>query len=110
MLWPLAADDSGEGLRTPRKGLWHSVVSPMESKESVTGEGGGQTSHCGEGTTVTGVLGHLLSRSSVTAEISAPGLSQSLEDTTSLKLRQTLPPALRMGLWVPFTMVLESQR
>lgn len=50
MLWPLAADDSGEGLRTPREGSWHSVVSPMESKESVTGEGGDQTSHCGEGT------------------------------------------------------------
>lgn len=57
--------------------------------------------------TVTGVLRHLLSRSSVTAETSVPGLSQSLEDT---KLRQTLPLALRMGLWVPFTMVLESQR
>lgn len=46
----------------------------------------------------------------MTTEISAPGLSQSLEDTTSLKLRQTLLLALRMGLWVPFTMVLESQR
>lgn len=60
--------------------------------------------------TVTGVLRHRLSRSSVTAETSAPGLLQSLEDTTSLKLRQTPPLALRMGLWVPFTMVLESQR
>lgn len=59
---------------------------------------------------VTGVLRHLSSRSSVTTEISAPGLSQSLEAITTLKLRQTLPLALRMGLWVPFTMVLESQR
>lgn len=50
MLWPLVANDSGEGLRTLWEGLWHSVVSPMESKESVTGEGGDQTSHCGEGT------------------------------------------------------------
>lgn len=60
--------------------------------------------------TVTGVLRHLLSRSSVTAETSVPGLSRSLEDTTSLKLRQTPPLALRMGLWVSFAMVLESQR